>query len=355
MHVRNSQSRYIQNSTSRKSYDEVKKRASKYLNLMKVDQLAKEYVEDVPVQVKEQSNGVGKHLGLMDEEQKDGAQNPIHQVNPANPSPANATPTRLKGDGDNAVANGTGKQLFESKSFNGTVKAESPKKPGSYVKVTINDTKNDISGTMPLAEQIFSGIDDKKTENEASDSEPSFTLRIARTRRDDGNYLTRSMGTTTDISKSLIEKKGYFIDNDSESLTNQQELLQKKLEDLRKMQQNLRRENTDLKTELLEEKVSRRDIDKKLLLVQKRLKGMDTSGQAFKKMKAQERILILERNLKEVKTLDASPLFSKLVSMTKRHASELRSTCQELDRAKEQNETEKSRLSSQRLAKLADL
>jgi len=247
------------------------------------------------------------------------------------------------------------KELFVSDSYNDASRLTPLKKDDNVYNQPRVEITPDISVAKPVAEHIFSKMDQVTHDRNDQNDMTSFALRIAKTRKTIDQSQVKSKLENIDFSKSLIEKKEYLIDNDDHSLTNQEELLKKKLENLKRIHQNLRRENVDLKTELVEEHVSRRVIDKELDLVQRKLKALKIKDDSFKKAKAQERLLILEKNIKEVKTSDSHSLFSKLISMNRKHTNEVRTMYQELEKTKEFNDLEKSKLKSLRVVELSRL
>lgn len=360
MHQRTSYSRTSPYNPERRSLAEIYKRASKYLDPAKLTPLPS--IEDHPVDSTtaelKPPTATNKEVQTKEGEDKTSIGNKIKdKPQTANPSiidtkTPTSNPIPIK---DNETGADNKPNLYESKSYKDNSKAELNKPQTKPIqKITLNSTQN-LSVTKPVAEHIFSGVDPKDSPKTISHDDNSFILKIARLKREDRGCITRSNATTIDFSKSLIEKKGYFIDNDESALINEEDLLQKKLENLKKMHQNLKRENLDLKTTIIEKQISRREINTQIELLQKKVNRRDIDDDSFKKMKAQQWLLVVENSIKATKTSDSHPLFSKLISMTRRHTSELRSTYQELDRVKEMNDSEKARLKSMKVVDLSSL
>lgn len=206
----------------------------------------------------------------------------------------------------------------------------------------------------PVAEQIFSRGGYRAFMGIEHLGNP-YTLKIARIRHEEHTTLRNLKVSNIDFSQSLIEKKGYFIENDTESLSNQEEILKKKLDSLKSMHQSLKRENNDLKIELIEKQISTKDTSTQMKLLNKRLEVLDIKPDSIKKIKANERMQIIQNSLKNARSFDTHTLLSKLISMNKKHTTEIRVTYEQLDKTKEQSEVEKLRLKSVKVVEVSGL
>lgn len=212
-----------------------------------------------------------------------------------------------------------------------------------------------LMASVPQPDKAFKSQDPKYDSDICSRLDSSFTLRIAKPDRKKSASPNKSITTTADFSKSLIDKKSFILDNETDILLDQDDALKKKLGDLKRMHHGLRRDNLDLKIEIMEKQIVRRDMDEQLRLLDRKLGPLDEQEETTKKLKTHERLLKVENSIRTVKTADSHSLMSKLISMTRKHATEVRTAQEDVERVKDQSEMDKSKLRSVRVVQLSQL
>ena len=214
------------------------------------------------------------------------------------------------------------------------------------------DNSISVSGPTPskksyVMEGILNRIETMKRNQDDKGDNP-FQFRVAKPRNHIKSNYDSETKTTDEISKSIIEKREFMLDNDMSSLEKESEILKKRFNKFKNMNKDLISENNDLKTKISERELRRRRMKSEMDMINKKMKYVE-DGSKFKdrnRMKLEARLNRIEGTLMKAKVMDSGSLISNIVNMNKKHRQKRLDNYNEIEKHKQDNESFRERTKS---------